>query len=146
MLSALAVAAEIPYGVLGVIDSANDGGFDKLAVKVPAASSDITTVGKALGVVIADQARAQDPSFAVATYPINSAVPLGRKGRFWVLSESDVTDGAPVFIRFATGAGGSQKGAFRKDADTATAAQLPGAVYRGTYAVAGFVVVEMDLV
>lgn len=146
VLSGMAALAAIPYGVLAVIDASNDGGFDNLAIKVPAASADITTAGKAVGVVLADQARAQDPSVAAAVYPQNSAVPCLRKGRVWVQSETAVVDGAPVFVRFATGSGGSQKGAVRADADTASAAQLPGACFRGSYAAAGYVVVELSLV
>lgn len=145
-LSALAVLAAIPYGVLVVKDAANTGGFDKLAGKVPAASSDITTLGLILGVATADQARAQDPSVAVATYPINSCVPVMKQGRVVVLSETAVVDGVQAFARFATGAGGSQKGAFRADADTATAAAVPGAYWRGTTTAAGFAVLDVDFV
>lgn len=146
ILSALAVAAALPYGVFVCHDLANMGGFDSLAVKVPASSNDVTVAGSLMGVVLADQARAQDPSVAVATYPINSCVPVARKRRVWVLSETAVVDGAPVFVRFATGGGGSQKGAVRADADTASAAQAPNCCFRGTYAAPGYVVVELNLV
>ena len=118
VLSALAVSAKVPYGVLVVADTANSGGFDNLAAKVPAATTDITNVGSALGVVLADQARAQDPAETVATYPINSALPCLRKGRVWVLSETAVTDGAPAFVRFSANGALVQLGAFRADADT----------------------------
>lgn len=142
-LSCKAAAAALPYGVFVCQDLANTNGFDDIAAKVPAASTDITNAGKILGVVVADQARAQDPAFSVATYAQNSVVPVLRKRRIWVLSETAVTDGAPVFVRYATGSGGSQKGAVRADADTASAAQHPTAVFRGTYASAGYVVVEL---
>lgn len=146
VLSALAVAAAIPYGVLVVADETNTGGFDQLAAKVPAASTDITVVGSVLGIVLADQARAQDPSVAVATYPINSAVPCLKKGRCWVLSETAVVDGTPVFARYSANGPLTQLGSIRADADTAHAAQVPGMIFRGTYATAGFVVVEINLV
>jgi hypothetical protein len=42
-----------------------------------------------------------------------------------------------VRARYATGAGGSQKGAFRKDADTATALLVKGAKYLTTQATIG---------
>lgn len=145
-LSVLLVAAAVPFGVFVCKDAANTGGFDQLAAKVPALATDITNVGSLLGVLLAEQVIAQDPSVAVPTWPIKSAVAALRKGRVWVLSETAVVDGNPVFVRFATGAGGSQKGAVRADADTATAAQAPNCVFRGTYAAPGYVVVELDLV
>lgn len=145
-LSALAVAAAIPYGVLGVLDSANSSDFGHIAVKVPAASADVTTLGSALGVVIADQAREQVPSVVLPTYPINSAVPLMRTGRIWVKVEEAVNNGDQAFARFASGAGGTQLGSFRKSADTATAVALPNAYYRSNALAAGYAVLELQLV
>jgi hypothetical protein len=141
----LAVAAAIPYGVLGVRDTTNTSGTT-VAVKVPALAADITTLGSALGIVVADQARAQDPSVAAAVYPINSAVPLGRYGRYWVLVEEAVNAGDQAFVRFASGSGGTQLGSFRKSADTATAAALANAYYVTTQAtIGGYAVVEVQL-
>ena len=147
VLSAIAVAAAIPYGLLGVVDSTNTSDFSELAVKLPSVAADITTVGKQLGVVMADQGRAQNPSVSGPQYPINSAVPMGRKGRFWVQAESAVTDGGKVYARFATGDNGTQPGAFGGTLDTSVVgnALLGGAVWRGSYA-AGYAVIEMDLV
>lgn len=151
ILSALAVAAAIPYGVLGVHDITNGAGFDKLAVKVPALATDITALGSALGIVVADQARAQDPNVVLPTYPINSCVPLCRKGRVWVSSETANEDGDPVYARFLANGALTQLGALRNDADTTTgpvdhAALVPGARWRGKTTVAGYAVVAMDLV
>jgi hypothetical protein len=150
VLSAINVAAEIPYGLLAVVDSSNTSDFSELAVKLPAASTDITTAGKQLGVVLADQARAQNPAVSGPQYPQNSAVSCGRKGRFWVQPESAVTDGGKVYCRWQTGDNGSQPGAFGGVLDTSVVgnALLTGAVWRGTYAYVsgGYAVIEMDLV
>lgn len=143
--SALAVAAAIPYGVLGVRDTSNTSGTT-VAVKVPALAADITTLGSSLGLVIADQGRAQDPSVVLPTYPINSAVSMGRVGRYWVQVEEAVNAGDQAFVRFATGSGGSQKGSFRKSADSTTAAALANAYYVSTQASAlGYAVLELNL-
>lgn len=145
-LTGLAVAAAIPYGVLTVHDAANSSGFGKRAVKLPALAGDITTLGSPAGVSIADQGRAQDPSVAVPTYPINSAVSVRKLGRIWVKVEEAVLDGDQCFVRFASGAGGSQLGAFRKSADTATAAALANAYFRSPQAtIGGYAVVELHL-
>jgi hypothetical protein len=147
VLSALAVAAAIAYGVLAVSDDSNGAGFDQLACKVPAASASITTVGAQLGVVLADQARAQDPSVAYPQFPQYSGVPCLRKGRVWVNAETAMADGLNPFIRFASGTG-TLLGSFRDDADSTTAVQMAAgqAVMRGTTSAAGYAVVEMNLV
>lgn len=147
VLSAVAVAAALIYGILGVTDESNTSGFDQLAVKAPGASTDITVVGAQLGVVIADQARAQNPAVANPTYPIGSAVPLLRAGRIWVNAETALTDGVAPFVRY-TANGALYVGNFRNDADTSKAAQMPAtqAVVRGTTTGAGFAVVELALV
>lgn len=145
VLSGLAVAAPLPYGVLAVLDSANSAGFDKIAAKLPSASSDITAAGSALGVVVADQGRAQDPSVSGPQYPQNSACPILRRGRIWVLVEEAVNDGDLPFVRFAAGAGGTQLGAFRKSADTATAAALSGCVFRSSALAGGYAVLQVGV-
>jgi len=72
-------------------------------------------------------------------------VPVRRLGRIWVLVEEAVSNGNQAYVRFASGAGGSQLGAFRKSADTATAAALPNAYYRSNALAAGYAVLELQL-
>jgi hypothetical protein len=132
----------LPYGKLAVRVSA--ASFDKIVAKLPTTALEITTVGSALGVVVADQARAQDPSVALATYPVNSAVPVIRKRRVWVVVEEAVVAGDDVYVRFAAGTG-TELGAFRKSADTATAALLPGAKFVTDAALGGYAVLELNL-
>lgn len=145
--SGMAVAAAISYGLLCVVDTTNSNGFDNLAVKVPAASTDITTLSKAVGVSLADQARAQDPSVATAQYPRYSAVPCLRMGRVWVQSESAVADGAPVYARWQTGDGGTVAGKFSGVLDTSVVgnALLANSTWRGKTTGAGFAVLEVNL-
>jgi hypothetical protein len=147
-LSVVAASATLPYGRLIVKDSAKTAGFDKLAGKLPAAGADITTGGNAFGVALADQGRAQDPTFAVPTYPQFAMVPCRRKGRVWVIVEEAVADNDPVYVRFADGTVTGNNGGFRKSADTATAALLPNAVYRGASISVGgvlYAVVQLSL-
>lgn len=144
-LSVKAVAAALPYGLHAVIDSSNTADFGNLAAKLPGSAADITN--KSLGVIVADQARAQNPAVTPAQYPQYSAVPVGRKGRYWVQSESAVSDGGKVYARWQSGDNGTVVGAYGGILDTSVVgnAQVPGAVWRGSYS-AGFAVVEMDLV
>lgn len=128
----------IPFGcavVLGV-DPDND-------CKLPAAAADITTAANALGIAFSTQAIESSAS-GVAQYPVKSSVNVLRKGRVWVQVEEAVTPASPVFVRYASGAGGTQKGAFRASADTATAAQWANARYVTSAGIAGFAQVEID--
>lgn len=151
-VTALAVAASIPYGVLVVRDSSNgDLSVFKIAGKVPASTGSISTLGSALGVSMADQARAQDPSVTPATYPQYSAVPCMRQGRIWVQVEDAATAGAQCYVRFSSSANGTQLGSFRSDSDTissvAHAVGLPNAYYVTSQASAGgYAMVELSLV
>ena len=60
-------------------------------------------------------------------YGDGDVVPVIRKGAVWVKSENAVSAGDAVFVRITSGAGGSQLGAFRNDADTASAVQVANA-------------------
>lgn len=149
VVSAIATAAAFPYGLLGIIDTANSAaGYAELSAKLPSAVTDFTTnVLKQLGVCLADQARAQDPSVAAAVYPIGSAVPFLRKGRVVVQAETAVTAGTKVYGRFATGDNGTQPGAFGGILDTSVVgnALLANAVWVDTTSAAGFAVLEINL-
>lgn len=140
-LSCIAAAAALPYGVCVVRDETNTAGFDQLAAKLPASSGDMAN-GSVLGIVAADQARAQDPSFAVATYAQGDVVPVQKAGRIVVLSETAVTDGQPVYARISANGGLTQLGALRADADGGHAVLMPNAIWIGTSSAAGLTVLE----
>jgi hypothetical protein len=146
VLSAAAFAAAMVYGILAITDETNTVGFDQLAARAPSASADITVVGAQLGVVVADQARAQNPAFANPVYPQYAAVPCMRKGRIWVNAETACTDGTSPYVRY--GAGGSGINGNFAGAAGANLAQMPSgqAIFRGTTSGAGYAVVELDIV
>lgn len=142
--TALAVAAPLPYGLLIVRDTGNSSGVDQ-AGKLPAASGDVVA-GNILGISVADQARAQDPSVASAQYPVNSAVPCLRDGEIVVAPEADVTvaAGDKVYARItANGAGKLQLGALRNDADGGDAILVPGAVFKSAGTGGAFVIMSI---
>lgn len=70
--------------------------------------------------------RANKSSDALQLWQPNSLIPVVKRGRIWVIVEQAVALTDTPFVRFAAGAGGSQLGAIRKDADTASAATLSG--------------------
>lgn len=57
-----------------------------------------------------------------------------RRGRVYAILEGTCTKGGQVFVRHTAGAGGSQKGAVRADADTASAVLCRGLSFAETKA------------
>ena len=136
IVSAVDPTEVVPYGVAlcrGVADS---------ECKLPSSSGD---VAKIIGVSVLSHTNEQALGTNISNYPMGKDIPLLRKGRMWVKVEESVTAGSPVFVRFASGAGGSQLGAFRTSADTASAAQVMGAVFAGSAAAGGVAIVELNL-
>ncbi len=131
--------ADLTNGRLVVLGT-NDKG-----AKLPAAAGDVT--GKTLGITRYQASRMVNwPSGVTVPFPNGTTVPVIRRGKIWVKVEEAVAPGDPVFARHTAGAGGTTIGAFRKSADTATAAQVPSAVYRTTAAINGLALVEINLV
>lgn len=96
----------IPFGVL-VYESAEG------KATLPTATGNVT--GGQTGIALIDHNKASQDGYA-----IGDAVRVMRRGRCWVLTEEQLAFGDTLFARFATGTG-TQKGAFRNDADTASA-------------------------
>lgn len=120
---------DIPYGSYVRIS----GGYCEL----PDTSGEVTGKG---GVAVRDNVMRPTG----VGYLAGDAVPVMTVGRIWVATEQAIAAQASPFIRFAAGAGGSAKGAWRNDADTASAVQVAAGVhmYRGVGG-AGFAVVEL---
>lgn len=62
-------------------------------------------------------------------YAIGDMVNFVKRGDIWVAVEVAVAVGDPAFIRYTANGGNTQLGAFRNDADTARAFQIPGAMF-----------------
>ncbi len=128
-------SAQMPFGIMVCFGAADD-----------AAILPVDGTTKHVGVVIATQV--YDPTLDLGTTGIlpKRMISLLRKGRIWVQVEEAVAPGDPVFIRHSTGAGGSQKGAFRKSSDSSTATDLTKkAVFLSTAGAAGLALVDIDM-
>jgi hypothetical protein len=113
-------------------------GDDDEIVRLPTATGEVTA-GNPVGVLFFDPMAPNNP------YIAGDAVAPVRKGRVWVLPEEAVTPASGVFVRFATGSGGSALGAFRASADTATAVQLTRARWITSGDSTHLTVLEIDL-
>lgn len=109
------------------------------AAKLPAAAADVSKPG-ALGIVVFDQTREGG-----VDWPASRPTPVMRRGRIWVTAESAVTRWTVPFVRYASGAGGTELGSFRGDADGSTAAQCPWALFITDAAAGALVLVEISL-
>jgi hypothetical protein len=132
---------EIPFGVaLSKVGSSVDDGYKLPALAgsviagVSIHSPAINNIGSAGWAPTAGIPRSRGAPFNVL-----------KRGTVWVTVEQAVLNYDIAFARFASGAGGTQLGAWRKDADTATAALVKGARFltaQGT--AAGLAVLDFD--
>lgn len=118
---------------------AQSGTGGTFTLGISALSAGALTADDFFGVVVEDKLKSAVsnsnlygyPGYGAATFEANyvdgDTVPCLYFGHIWVYSETAVTDRAPVYCRIASGAGGSTLGAFRTDADTATAILVPNA-------------------
>lgn len=112
IISRIATEA-IPFGTLVK--------FTGDACELPDSSGEIT--GNRWGVALKDPTKA-----TTVAYAVGDVVRILTKGRVYVLAEEAIVDTDAVFARHTTGTG-TQKGAFRNDADTATAATPTGCAW-----------------
>ncbi len=107
--------------------------------RLPRVSGDIAA-GIFLGITALETNR--EPNSGLG-YPNLSNVPiLEGPGNIWVNVEGTVTEGQNLFCRYASGSGGSQLGAFRADADSSTAAAVPGLYTKQARTGAGLVLAK----
>ena len=109
------------------------------AAKLPAAAADVSKPA-AMGITVYDQTREGG-----SDWPALRPTPVMRRGRVWVLAEGDLTRWTHPFVRHAAGAGGTELGSFRGNADTATATQCPWVIVLTDAAAGALALVEISL-
>ena len=140
IFSAAAAVTPIPFGRFVALATAGPTG--PASVRLPTSSSDVTLVGSGFSVRVQDDVA---DSLDVLQNEIGDDVSVLDFGVIYVKVESNVVAYSPVFVRYAAGAGGSELGIARADADTATAAQVPGARFLSSGAAGDFVPVSIRL-
>lgn len=127
-------AADLPAGVFVTRDAADD------AVKVPTTTGEVTASG--VGFTVLNLAHEPPTDGSTVDCPAGKGVSVIRRGRIWVLTETDMTYGQAVFVRFTANGGNTQLGKVRKDADTSNAVAAPGWQCLTTLSGAGLAVIE----
>jgi hypothetical protein len=140
-------ADPIPFGRAVVFDDSQIEPHEgRKPVKLPSASSDrvigiarhIHTEPTGLRTPVG-----QEYQNETSEYLPKSAISIVEQGKIYVEVEDDVSPGDPVFVRFASGAGGDKLGAFRKDADTSTAVALENAEFVTSTTTNGIAVIHI---
>lgn len=133
-------SAEIPFGVVVAEGTAStvEGTPDKAILMVDANS-------KPAGVLL--HAHNFDRETQLGTTGVKPAnlISVLKKGEVYAVLEGTCTKGGQVFVRHTAGAGGSQKGAVRADADTASAVLCRGLSFAETKASNGDGLVKLDV-
>lgn len=127
----------VPFGVALVAD--DRAPVTGLLCRLPRLATDVTG-GRFLGVAAANTA---NEPHALAGWPNKSMPDILRTGHIYVLAEGTGVEGVTLFTRFAAGGGGSQLGAWRADADTASAVVVPGCRALESWSAAGPVLAEV---
>jgi hypothetical protein len=115
--------------VVSLVIPAQSGTGGTFTVGIAALDSSIT-IADFQGVAVFDESLEPNtiPSQnQTAEYHDYDTVSVMKKGAIWVTTEDACSFGEPVYVRTLPGAGGTQIGAFRSDADSATAILVTGA-------------------
>lgn len=128
--------ADLPAGVFVC-----NGTYD-YTCKVPASAANVL---QSLGVVAWIASELPPADTTTNDLPANAVVPVLPDGDIWVVCEEAMALNEDVYVRFAAGAGGTQLGAVRDDADTASCQLLPNARVVGASTGAGVCKIRINL-
>lgn len=126
------VTLEMPFGVWGM-----RGAADNKAL-LPASSG-----AQIIGCLMHDMEYAVPTELGVLGLKRYIPGAWMTRGRIYVLTEQAVNKGDQVFARYAASGNGTQLGASRKDADSASAVAIPGCYYHTSTTAAGIAVVQV---
>jgi hypothetical protein len=136
-------AGVLPYGRVIVRNAQGKAVLPTAAASATAPILGISLLREWDGVAISDLMRTTP---AVLGFPPNSIVEFARMGDIVMISEEQITladVGAPVFYRYASGAGGTERGRVRKTAVASEAEILPNSKFMTVAPAAGLVVVRV---
>lgn len=132
-------SAEIPFGC-GVVQNKASGLLaERQPALLPTAATDTF-----LGVVVRDDVSENYLGATQAGPKPGTPMIVAYDGEVLVRVEGAVVKGGRAFMRIASGAGGTQKGIFRADADTSTAVEVKGAFFRESGTAGSLVWLRLD--
>jgi len=134
------VSAEVPFGVVVAEGAASTvaGTPDKAVLMVDANS-------KPAGVLMHAHNFDRETQLGLIGVKPTNLISVMKQGQVYALSEGACTKGGQVFVRYATGSGGSQKGVVRADANATTAVLCRGLSFAETKTSHGDGLVKLDV-
>jgi hypothetical protein len=130
----VAQGAVVPFGVGLCRD--DDSPVSGYRCRLPRVAADVTA--GFLGIAGFDSSE----QYALGGWQPGSLPKLLHRGHIWCVTEGAIAELAQMYCRYASGAGGSQLGAFRGDADTSSAAPVVGLRALESCSGAGIVLAE----
>lgn len=112
------------------------------AAKLPSSAAEITKPG-AMGFTFLDTLRTPAANGSM-DYPAKRPIAVVRRGRIWLLAETELARWTYPFVRFAGGTADGFHG-LRNNADGSNAAELTHAIVLTDAEPGGLVLVEVDL-
>lgn len=132
-------SAEIGFGTAVAQGAAGvNGGPDRAILMVNASSV-------VVGVLVHAHNYDRDIQLGLVGVRPQNLLNVMRKGQIFMKHEGAVTKGQPCFVRHSNGAGGTQRGVVRADADTATAVSTAALTFAETKASLGDGIVLVDV-
>jgi hypothetical protein len=126
-------SAEIPLGVMVA-----QGPTDVKAILM------VDGTSKMVGVFVHDHEYPREEMGNTGVLPKNPMAVM-RKGRVYVTVEEAVNKNDQAYVRHTASGGNTQKGSFRKSADSATAVICKGCNYGSSAAAGGLAILEVDM-
>lgn len=136
-------AGVLPYGRVIVRNAQGKAVLPTAAATAAAPILGISLLRERDGISISDLMLTTP---AIIGFPVGSIVEYMQMGDIVCTSEEAITAtdvGAPVFYRYATGAGGTERGRVRKSAVASESEALPGAKFMTIAPAGGLVVVRL---
>jgi hypothetical protein len=126
--------ATVPFGVGLCRD--DDSAVSGYRCRLPRVAADVSA--GFLGIAGWDSTE----QYALGGWQAGTIPKLLHRGHIWCVTEGAIAELAQMYCRFASGAGGSQLGAFRGDADSASAGAVVGLRALESCSGAGIVLAE----
>jgi hypothetical protein len=134
----------VEFGLI-VVQDTSDSSRNDLA-HLPSLSTEITDGRTVIGMAMAKVTQESNLNAANVGYPTQSQMSILRSGQGWVQVEdpASIVLTQQIFVRFSA-TGQQKRGIGRSDADTATAAALPGSAVRDIDVANNLALVEINL-
>jgi hypothetical protein len=123
-----------------VLCTVTNGGIGTAAATVTTGTTDVLE-----GISVSTMAKEETLGTLLVKFSVGEAIPTMRKGKIYVVPETNVASGDSVYCRFLGNGTTKFAGHFRNDSDTATATLVPYAMFKTTAVADAPAIIEINL-